>query len=71
MRSTTASPSRNPERADVAIVPGVDFDPSTSPGQAAGSAQDRGGGYRAVRLSYAAGESAVAEALERIIRFQG
>ena len=59
------------ERADVAIVPGVDFDPSTSPGQAAGSAQARGGGYRAVRLSYAAGESAVAEALERIIRFQG
>ena len=50
------------EQADVAIVPGVDFDPSTSSGQAAGD--------RAVRLSYAAGEAAVAEALERIIRFQ-
>ena len=42
--------------ADVAVVPGVDFDP------------DRGA--QAVRLSYAAGESAVAEALDRIIRFQ-
>ncbi len=51
------------ERADVAIVPGVDFDPSTSSGQAAGD--------RAVRLSYAAGEAAVAEALDRILRFQG
>lgn len=45
------------EQADVAIVPGVDFDPIS--------------GNRAVRLSYAAGESAVAEAIERILRFQG
>lgn len=44
------------EQVDVAIVPGVDFDPIA--------------GNRAVRLSYAAGESAVAEALERILRFQ-
>lgn len=44
------------ERANVAIVPGVDFDPVA--------------GSRAVRLSYAAGEAAVAEALDRIIRFQ-
>ncbi len=44
------------EQADVAIVPGVDFDPIA--------------GDRAVRLSYAAGEAAVAEALDRIIRFQ-
>ncbi len=44
------------EGADVAVVPGVDFDPIA--------------GDRAVRLSYAAGEAAVAEALERIIRFQ-
>lgn len=44
------------EQADVAIVPGVDFDPIA--------------GNRAVRLSYAAGEAAVAEALERILRFQ-
>lgn len=44
------------EGADVAVVPGVDFDPLA--------------GQRAVRLSYAAGESAVAEALDRIIRFQ-
>lgn len=44
------------EEADVAIVPGVDFDPVA--------------GDRAVRLSYAAGEAAVAEALERILRFQ-
>lgn len=44
------------ERADVAVVPGVDFDPVN--------------GDRAVRLSYAAGEAAVAEALERILRFQ-
>lgn len=42
--------------ADVAVVPGIDFDPV--------------GGGTAVRLSYAAGESAVAEALERILRFQ-
>lgn len=45
------------EQADVAIVPGVDFDPIA--------------GDRAVRLSYAAGEAAVAEALDRILRFQG
>lgn len=44
------------ERADVAVVPGLDFDPVA--------------GDRAVRLSYAAGEAAVVEALERIIRFQ-
>ncbi|WP_427869190.1 pyridoxal phosphate-dependent aminotransferase [Leucobacter luti] len=44
------------EQADVAIVPGVDFDPAA--------------GDRAVRLSYAAGEPAVAEALDRILRFQ-
>ena len=44
------------EGADVAVVPGVDFDPID--------------GRRAVRLSYAAGERAVAEALERILRFQ-
>lgn len=44
------------EHADVAVVPGVDFDPVS--------------GRRAIRLSYAAGEAAVAEALERIIRFQ-
>ncbi|WP_125099829.1 pyridoxal phosphate-dependent aminotransferase [Leucobacter chromiireducens] len=44
------------ERGDVAVVPGTDFDPVA--------------GHRAVRLSYAAGESAVAEALDRILRFQ-
>ena len=44
------------EGADVAVVPGVDFDPVA--------------GDRAVRLSYAAGEKAVAEALDRILRFQ-
>lgn len=42
--------------ANVAVVPGVDFDPLA--------------GDRAVRLSYAAGEAAVAEALDRILRFQ-
>lgn len=61
--SATAYAAALLERADVAIVPGVDFDPSTSSGQAAGD--------RAVRLSYAAGEAAVAEALDRILRFQG
>lgn len=45
------------EQADVAVVPGVDFDPAR--------------GRYAVRLSYAAGEAAVAEALDRILRFQG
>ncbi|MBP1327451.1 aspartate/methionine/tyrosine aminotransferase [Leucobacter exalbidus] len=45
------------EGADVAVVPGVDFDPVA--------------GHRAVRLSYAAGERAVTEALERILKFQG
>lgn len=45
------------EQADVAIVPGVDFDPIA--------------GDRAVRLSYAAGEAAITEALDRILRFQG
>jgi aspartate/methionine/tyrosine aminotransferase len=44
------------EQADVALVPGVDFDPVS--------------GDRAVRISYAAGETAVAEALARILRFQ-
>lgn len=44
------------EQADVALVPGVDFDPE---------APDR-----AVRISYAAGEEVVASALERILRFQ-
>ncbi|MBO2990301.1 aminotransferase class I/II-fold pyridoxal phosphate-dependent enzyme [Leucobacter tardus] len=44
------------ERADVAVVPGLDFDPVA--------------GDRAVRLSYAAGEPAIVEALERILRFQ-
>lgn len=44
------------DEADVAIVPGVDFDPAQ--------------GNRTVRLSYAAGVSAVEEALERIITFQ-
>lgn len=52
------------EQADVAVVPGVDFDPSTPAGQTLAS------GDRAVRLSYAAGEAAVTEAIERIIRFQ-
>lgn len=44
------------DEADVAVVPGVDFDPVN--------------GDRTVRLSYAAGEPAVREALDRIIRFQ-
>lgn len=44
------------EEGDVALVPGVDFDPTN--------------GKRAIRISYAAGESAVAEALERILKFQ-
>lgn len=44
------------ERANVALVPGGDFDPIA--------------GNRAVRLSFAAGEAAVSEALERIIKFQ-
>ncbi|QBE49794.1 pyridoxal phosphate-dependent aminotransferase [Leucobacter triazinivorans] len=51
------------ERADVAVVPGVDFDPGAGP--------SRAGGGQAVRLSYAAGEAAVAEAVDRIVRFQG
>lgn len=42
--------------ADVALVPGVDFDPVS--------------GDRAVRISYAAGEAAVTEAISRILRFQ-
>ena len=54
--SATAYAKALLEGADVAVVPGVDFDPIA--------------GDRAVRLSYAAGEPAVAEALERIIRFQ-
>ncbi|MGO3148286.1 MAG: pyridoxal phosphate-dependent aminotransferase [Leucobacter sp.] len=44
------------QHANVAIVPGRDFDPAA--------------GHRTVRLSYAAGEAAVAEAVDRIIRFQ-
>ncbi|MBU3995157.1 MAG: aminotransferase class I/II-fold pyridoxal phosphate-dependent enzyme, partial [Actinobacteria bacterium] len=44
------------EQADVALVPGVDFDPIA--------------GDRAVRISYAAGEAAVQEALARILAFQ-
>jgi len=44
------------EGADVAVVPGVDFDPLA--------------GHRTIRLSYAAGAPAVTEALERILRFQ-
>lgn len=42
--------------ANVAVVPGTDFDTVT--------------GDQTVRLSYAVGEAKVAEALERIIRFQ-
>lgn len=60
--SATAYASALLEYADVAIVPGVDFDTAIVAGQVAGD--------RAVRLSYAAGEAAVAEALERILRFQ-
>ncbi|MDA3147943.1 aminotransferase class I/II-fold pyridoxal phosphate-dependent enzyme [Leucobacter sp. UCMA 4100] len=44
------------DEADVAIVPGVDFDPDA--------------GNRTVRLSFAAGVPAVEEALARIIAFQ-
>jgi aspartate/methionine/tyrosine aminotransferase len=44
------------EHANVAVVPGNDFDPAH--------------GHRAVRLSYAAGEAVVAEAIERIVDFQ-
>ncbi|MGO2003750.1 aminotransferase class I/II-fold pyridoxal phosphate-dependent enzyme [Arthrobacter rhombi] len=44
------------EQEGVALVPGADFDAL--------------GGRRAVRLSFAAGQEAVAEAIERIIRFQ-
>lgn len=43
------------DEADVAIVPGVDFDTVN--------------GNRTVRLSYAAGVDAVEEALKRIIAF--
>lgn len=42
--------------ANVALVPGTDFDPTA--------------GERSVRLSYAVGEAKVTEAIERIIRFQ-
>ena len=45
------------EQANVALVPGVDFDPV------------RGG--HTIRLSFAAGEAHIAEALERILRFHG
>lgn len=54
--SSTAYAQALLEEASVAVVPGVDFDTVT--------------GDRAVRLSYAAGEAAVEEALSRILRFQ-
>lgn len=44
------------DKTGVAVVPGIDFDPQA--------------GGRSVRLSYAAGVDAVADALERIVRFQ-
>lgn len=80
------------EQADVAVVPGTDFDPPPqaeprAEPQAAHRATHRAtpsrsteshslteshpvAGERTVRLSYAAGEAAVAEAIDRIIRFQ-
>ncbi|MGO1544454.1 MAG: pyridoxal phosphate-dependent aminotransferase [Gulosibacter sp.] len=42
--------------ADVAVVPGNDFDPA--------------GGHRTVRLSFAAGEQTIAAAIARILQFQ-
>ncbi len=45
------------DQAGVALVPGTDF--------------DHVAGHRSIRLSFAAGPAAVAEALERIIAFQG
>ncbi|MGK0715615.1 pyridoxal phosphate-dependent aminotransferase [Leucobacter sp. W1153] len=54
--SATAYAQELLERANVALVPGVDFDPIA--------------GDRAVRISYAAGEAAVQEALVRILEFQ-
>ena len=54
--SATAYAQALLEQADVALVPGVDFDPIA--------------GDRAVRISYAAGEAAVREALARILAFQ-
>ena len=44
------------EEAGVAVVPGVDFDPTN--------------GHRTVRLSFAGGEASLAEAIERILAFQ-
>lgn len=44
------------EEAGVAVVPGVDFDPTH--------------GHRTVRLSFAGGEAALAEAIDRILAFQ-
>ncbi|HLS15483.1 MAG TPA: aminotransferase class I/II-fold pyridoxal phosphate-dependent enzyme, partial [Beutenbergiaceae bacterium] len=44
------------ETAGVAVVPGVDFDGAN--------------GHEYVRLSFAAGDDAVAEAVRRIARFQ-
>ncbi|UFU02649.1 aminotransferase class I/II-fold pyridoxal phosphate-dependent enzyme [Ruania suaedae] len=44
------------EDSGVAVVPGIDFDPA--------------GGGRYVRLSFAAGQAAVTEAIERILAFQ-
>ena len=55
--SATAYASALLSEANVAVVPGVDF--------------DRAAGDEYVRLSYAAGMAAVSEALERIMRFQG
>ncbi|MGK0721525.1 pyridoxal phosphate-dependent aminotransferase [Leucobacter sp. W1478] len=54
--SATAYAQELLERANVALVPGVDFDPIA--------------GDRAVRISYAAGEAAAQEALVRILEFQ-
>lgn len=45
------------DESGVAVVPGVDFDPQA--------------GQRSVRISYAAGTGALADAIERIIQFQG
>ena len=54
--TATAYAHRLLHEADVAVVPGVDFDPVA--------------GDRAVRLSYAAGDAALSVALDRILRFQ-
>ncbi len=54
--SSTAYAHALLQAENVALVPGVDFDPV--------------GGHRTVRLSYAAGAAAVEEAIGRILRFQ-